>query len=1347
MAEQSPSSDPLTSFGPNEWLVEELYEQYRKDRNAVDRAWWDFFEHYTPGGSASTGTGNGGTNGAAVSASSPGRPAGGLPPAPTAPASATRSPRHAAPAPGSGSAASATSASTAASGDPAGPTPSDTSASGSSASTTASGTSASGDPASVNSQRSDDAQAGSRSRTTDGRSGEPEPTPPTSPQPAAPVERPAPPKPREAASPAGGGTTGENRATPLRGATARVVTNMEASLEVPTATSVRAVPAKLLVDNRIVINNHLARSRGGKVSFTHLIGYALVKALEVMPEMNSGFARDEKGKPVLVTPAHVGLGIAIDLARPDGTRQLLVPSVRPAETMDFAHFWTAYEDVVKKARAGSLTAADFQGTTMTLTNPGTIGTVHSVPRLMSGQGAIIGVGAMDYPAEWQGASSETLNRNAVSKILTLTSTYDHRIIQGAQSGEFLRIVHGLLLGEQGFYDEVFESLRIPYEPIRWVQDVDSSHDDDINKVARVQELIHAYRVRGHLMADTDPLEYKQRRHHDLDVTTHGLTLWDLDRTFPTGGFGGQPFLKLRKILGILRDSYCRTIGVEYMHIQDPDQREWIQSRIEVGYARITREEQLRILRRLNAAEAFETFLQTKFVGQKRFSLEGGESVIALLDRVLSLAADDRLDEVCIGMPHRGRLNVLANIAGKSYGQIFREFEGKQDPRSVQGSGDVKYHLGTEGTFTAEGGAQTKVYLAANPSHLEAVNPVLEGIVRAKQDRLNLAGEDFTVLPVLLHGDAAFAGQGVVAETLNLSQLRGYRTGGTVHVVINNQVGFTTSPSSSRSSTYSTDVARMIQAPIFHVNGDDPEACVRVAELAYEFRQEFHKDVVIDLVCYRRRGHNEGDDPSMTQPLMYTLIEAKRSVRKLYTESLIGRGDISVEDAEAALRDYQQQLERVFAETKEALRRSDADATDSTYTGTDVEGHAGLEPPAAQASDADRPARSASDTAISERTLHRLGDVFVQPPHGFTVHPKLRQVLEKRAGSVRSGGIDWATGELLAFGSLLTEGTPVRLAGQDSRRGTFVQRHAVLIDKETAAEWTPLLYLGEGQARFWVYDSLLSEFAAMGFEYGYSVERPDALVLWEAQFGDFFNGAQTIIDEFVSSGEQKWGQRSSVVLLLPHGYEGQGPDHSSSRIERFLQMCAEGNMTVAYPSTPASYFHLLRRQAYARPRRPLVVFTPKSMLRLKAAASAPEDFTTGSFRPVLPDRSGAAGGEVTRVLVAAGKIVHDLEAARAERGDTGTAVLRLEQYYPLPGRELAEALAAYPGAEVVVVQDEPQNMGAWPFLALNLPEALAAHGENRALRVVSRPASASPASGSTRKHSAEQATLMARAFDR
>jgi 2-oxoglutarate dehydrogenase E1 component len=1312
------NDDPLAAFGPNEWLVDELYERYRQDKNLVDKAWWSFFEDYTPGES-----GGAATNGVPGRASTPAPAPAATPrtteqaqpkPAVAEPAGSTQAepaPAEAAPAPEPAPARP----------EPAKPEP----VKPESAASERGGDTGPKEPPKVPQSKAEPSSSASAPRR---------PAASGAPYPGGAIPRAAQPKPRDPAALTAPGEAAESTTSPLRGASARVVVNMETSLTVPTATSVRTVPAKLLIDNRVVINNHLARSRGGKVSFTHIIGYAMVKAVAQMPAMNFGYGTDDKGKPHVVQPAHVNLGLAIDQSKPDGTRQLLVPSIKATEKMDFFHFWNAYEDIVRKARDGKLTIEDFQDTTISLTNPGTIGTVHSVPRLMQGQGTILGVGAMDYPAEWQGASLETINRNAVSKILTLTSTYDHRIIQGAQSGEFLKIIHGLLLGENGFYDEIFESLRIPYEPVRWVRDISATHDDDINKVARVQELIHAYRVRGHLMADTDPLEYRQRRHPDLDITQHGLTLWDLDRHFATGGFGGEPFLKLRKILGILRDSYCRTIGVEYMHIQDPEQREWIQSKIELPHEKPTREEQLRILHRLNAAEAFETFLQTKFVGQKRFSLEGGESVIALLDRVLSRAAEDGLDEVCIGMPHRGRLNVLANIAGKSYGQIFREFEGRQDPRSVQGSGDVKYHLGTEGTYTAEDGSTTAVYLAANPSHLEAVNPVLEGIVRAKQDRLNLAGEDFTVLPVLLHGDAAFAGQGVVAETLNLSQLRGYRTGGTVHVIINNQVGFTTSPSSSRSSTYSTDVARMIQAPIFHVNGDDPEACVRVAELAYEFRQEFNKDVVVDMVCYRRRGHNEGDDPSMTQPLMYNLIEAKRSVRKLYTESLVGRGDITSEDADVALRDYQQQLERVFLETKEALKEG---------SGGYSESDTGLEPPTAQSSDA--PRGSATETAITPDTLGHIGKAFVNVPPGFTVHPKLLQAMEKRAQSITDGGIDWGTGELIAFGSLLMDGTPVRLAGQDSRRGTFVQRHAVLIDKNTAEEWTPLLYLGEGQARFWVYDSLLSEFAAMGFEYGYSVERPDALVLWEAQFGDFANGAQTIIDEFISSSEQKWGQNSSVVLLLPHGYEGQGPDHSSARIERFLTMCAQDNMTVAYPSSPSNYFHLLRRQAYARPRRPLIVFTPKSMLRLKAASSMPDEFTSGRFRPVLPDRLRPEG-QVTRVVLASGKVVYELEAERARRKDGSIAILRVEQLYPLPADELAAAVADYPGADLVWVQDEPRNQGAWPFMALNLPEALAERGETRQLRCMSRTASASPATGSTRKHQVEQEALLGEVFD-
>jgi 2-oxoglutarate dehydrogenase E1 component len=1217
---QGRRTSPRPEFGPNEWLVDELYQQYLTDPDSVDRTWWEFFTDYRP------------------AEHSPHRASGDAPAPPPA------------------------------SDGPQGPAPTGT--------------------------------------APVGKTSAPAKEPPPGPGPAGEVTR-------------------------LRGPAARVATNMEDSLGVPTATSARGVPAKLLIDNRIVINNHLSRARGGKVSFTHLIGFAVVEALAEMPEMNRAFGQDEAGRPAQVDPGTVNLGIAIDLAKSDGTRQLLVPNIKHTDTMDFARFWASYEDVVRRTRTGKLTPDDFAGTTISLTNPGTIGTVHSVPRLMRGQGAIIGVGALEYPAEYAGASTETLARLAVSKTVTLTSTYDHRIIQGAQSGDFLRTVHAKLLGEGGFYDRIFRALRIPYEPIRWERDISISHQEDINKTARVQELIHAYRVRGHLMADTNPLGYEQRHHPDLDITTHGLTLWDLEREFPTGAFSDEPVLTLRDILGVLRDSYCRTVGVEYMHIQDPEQRQWLQSRVERPYAKPSPTEQLRILRRLNAAEAFETFLQTKYVGQKRFSLEGGEAVIPLLDGLLSASARAGLDEVCVGMPHRGRLNVLANITGKSYDQIFREFEGTQDPRSVQGSGDVKYHLGTEGVFTADSGETTKVYLAANPSHLEAVNPVLEGVVRAKQDRLDRGSAFFGVLPVLLHGDAAFTGQGVVAETLNLSQLRGYRTGGTVHVIINNQVGFTTTPISSRSSVYSTDAARMIQAPIFHVNGDDPEACVRVAQLAFDFRMAFDKDVVIDMVCYRLRGHNEGDDPSMTQPLMYGLIEAKRSVRKLYTEALIGRGDITVEEAEAALRDYRQQLERVFAETREAT--ADIPAEPSGVT-------AGLDLPLAQQPENQGGPRYPS--AVPTEVLDRIGQAHLNPPDEFSVHPKLKPLLERRAAVTSQDGIDWGFGEILAFGSLLLEGTPVRMAGQDSRRGTFVQRHAVLIDKETGTEWTPLAHLSPDQARLWIYDSLLSEFAAMGFEYGYSVERPDALVLWEAQFGDFGNGAQTIVDEFISSAEQKWGQHSSVVLLLPHGFEGQGPDHSSARIERFLQLCAEDNMTVAFPSTPASYFHLLRHQAYARPRRPLIVFTPKSMLRLKAAASPVGDFTTGRFRPVLPDAVHGPDG-VDRILLCSGKVYYDLVDERSRRQDAGTAIVRLEQLYPLDGEALRDAVDRYPDAELVWVQEEPANQGPWPFLALALPEVL----RGRSIRRVSRPASASPATGSPRVHQAEQTSIVTRAFDR
>jgi multifunctional 2-oxoglutarate metabolism enzyme len=1107
---------------------------------------------------------------------------------------------------------------------------------------------------------------------------------------------------------------------PLRGVAGRVVASMEASLTVPTATSVRAIPAKLMIDNRTVITNHLKRTRGGKVSFTHLIAYAMIKALRAMPEMNA-FYGEVDGKPALGKPEHINLGIAIDLAKPDGTRQLLVPSIKGCEALDFGQFWVAYEEIVKKARAGSLTVEDYAGTTVSLTNPGTIGTVHSVPRLVQGQGLIVGVGAMDYPAEFQGASEETLARMAISKVITLTSTYDHRVIQGAQSGDFLRRIHEILLGGENFYDEIFAALRIPYEPIRWASDFEFSKDEEINKTARVQQLIQAYRTYGHLMADTDPLKYVQRSHPDLDVVTHGLTLWDLDREFATGGFGGEKFMKLRKILGILRDSYCRSVGVEYMYISNPEERKWIQQHVEVGFTKPDREEQIRILRKLNGAEAFETFLQTKFVGQKRFSLEGGESVIPILDAVISSAAEKSLDEVCIGMPHRGRLNVLANIAGKSYGQIFQEFQGHYKENEVHGSGDVKYHLGTEGVFTAESGAQTKIYLAANPSHLEAVNPVLEGIVRAKQDKLNVK-DLYSVLPILLHGDASFAGQGVNFETLQLSQLKGYRTGGTVHIIVNNQVGFTTSPHAARTSRYSTDVAKTIEAPVFHVNGDDPEACVRVARLAFEYRQTFNKDVVIDMVCYRRRGHNEGDEPSFTQPMMYKLIDAKRSTRTLYTESLIGRGDITPEEAEQLARDYQTQLEEVYASVANYEEEHDPD----------------FQPPIV-------PNAEDVPTFISEATVREIAATQLAIPEGFHIHPKMLPQLQKRAESINDGTIDWSTGEMLAFGSLLKEGRPIRLAGQDSRRGTFSNRHAVVVDKENGSDWTPLGSLISDQNQFFVVDSLLSEYAAMGFEYGYSVARPEALVLWEGQFGDFANGAQTVIDEFISSALQKWGERSSVVLLLPHGYEGQGPDHSSARIERFLALAAEKNMTIAQPSTPASYFHLLRFHAANPKRRPMVVFTPKSMLRLRAAASSINDFTSGTFLPVIGD---VTANNASRVIFCSGKIYHDLVAERTKLNDSSTAIVRVERLYPLPVAQMEVEAKKHPSANLLWVQDEPANQGPWPHVALSTTEVIGGTAvDGRVLRRISRRASASPATGNHHLHEEEAKALMYEAFTR
>jgi 2-oxoglutarate decarboxylase len=1128
------------------------------------------------------------------------------------------------------------------------------------------------------------------------------------------------------------GTPSEDGPEPkkIRGVGARIVENMEESLGVPTATSVRDIPAKLLEVNRRIVNNYLRRTRGGKVSFTHLIAYAMVRAVADVPAMKRSYATTEDGGPALVEPEHFGMGLAVDVAKDDGSRTLLVPVIKDADTLSFREFLAAYEELIRKIRTNKLTPDMFTGGTITVTNPGTIGTVHSVPRLMAGQSAILGVGTIAYPAEYAASDTRTLAHLGVGKLITLTSTYDHRVIQGAESGQYLKRVHELLLGEDGFYDEVFASLELPYEPARWRVDSGALDNDAmLEKQMRVDQLANMYRVRGHLIADLDPLRQRDpEMHPELDPTYHGLSIWDLDREFLADVGDQRRRLPLGDILGILRDAYCRTVGIEYGHVLDPDEKTWWRQQLEGVDDSPSPEDQSWILERLNAAEAFESFLHTKYVGQKRFGLEGGESLVPLLDAIAEAAADDdTTTDLVAGMAHRGRLNVLVNILGKDLTKLFREFEGDIDPDTVQGSGDVKYHLGTTGEYKARSGNVVPIHMPPNPSHLEAVNPVVEGMARAMQDRYDRGEEGvFPILPVLMHGDAAFAGQGVVTETMQQSLLRGYRTGGTIHVVINNQVGFTTSPDSARSSFYATDVAKTVQAPILHVNGDDPEAVVRVARLAFAYRQKWHRDVVIDLVCYRRHGHNEADDPSFTQPRMYEIIDSQRSVRKLYTERLVRRGDISIEQAESYLQDFEQRLESAFESTKQAKPP---------------------EPPKAI-----RPEESARlaphvETGVDQDVLDRVAAAQFDVPDGFTRHPKLDRIFKKARERYEKGEIDWALGETLAFGSLLLEGTNVRVAGQDSRRGTFSQRHAMQVDYETGEEYLPLGEMTEDQGKWFIYDSLLSEYAAVGFEYGYTVAERDTLVCWEAQFGDFVNGAQIIIDQFLVAGEDKWDETSGLVLLLPHGYEGQGPEHSSARIERFLTLCAEDNIQVVNATSAAQYFHVLRRQMHRDIRKPLVIFTPKSLLRSPNAFSPLEDLTSGSFRETLDDPGlPVEPDEVRTVALCSGKVAYDLVSERDER-EAPVAVVRVEQLYPWPAQQLRTILERYPNAsDVVWVQEEPENMGPWPFVDGRIWNLLDELGDGRELRRATRVASASPATGQHVVHDQELEQLLGDLFD-
>jgi multifunctional 2-oxoglutarate metabolism enzyme len=1128
---------------------------------------------------------------------------------------------------------------------------------------------------------------------------------------------------------------------PMRGPAAKIVENMERSLTVPTATSERRIPVKLLDENRRLINKHLAEHDRGKASYTHLIAWAVLRALDVYPQLNDGFFEAENGPARLKRP-QVNLGVAVDLTKKDGTRTLLVPNVKNANSLTFAEFLTAYDDVIQRARDGKLQIPDFQGTTISLTNPGTIGTVASIPRLMEGQSVIVATGAIEYPAEYQAMAAEALSQMGISKAITISSTYDHRVIQGAESGAFLARVHELIIGKHNFYDDIFADLGIPHVPFRWNVDRNPffTQGDQVLeqsiKEARVIELMNAYRVRGHLIADTDPLHALPRLYHpELDIETYGLTIWDLDRVFTTDGLANKQASTLREILDVLQRAYCGKVGIEYRHIQSKEEKTWIREQIRREFVEpepLPAEVKKRLLWKLISAEQFERFLHTKYLGQKRFSLEGCETVIPVLDKLIDGAGERGVEKIVFGMAHRGRLNVLANVIGNLCERIFAAFEGSVHPNFPADEGDVKYHQGATGERTLADGRKVQLTLSPNPSHLEAVDPVVEGMVRAKQDEI-MGQRGSTreqvidqALPVLLHGDAAFAGQGIVMETLNLAGLKGYRTGGTIHIIINNQIGFTTSPEAGRSTIYSTDVARMTQLPIFHVNGDDPEAAYRVLQIALNYRQEFNKDVVLDLIGFRRLGHNETDEPSYTQPLMYARVKAHEGVRTLYAKRLIKEGVVTEEEVKGLIDERVRRYESALANAKQKVKD---------------------EPPQSLPPVEELDGSDVIPTGVDAETIRSIAHKIAKVPDGFNVNPKMVGQLARRA-KMGDGALplDWGFAESIAFGSLVLEGTRVRLSGQDSGRGTFSQRHAVLYDTQTGKTWAPLAELrseANPAARFDVFDSSLSEQGVLGFEYGYSVDFKDALVLWEAQFGDFGNGAQTIIDQYIAASEDKWKQTSRLGMLLPHGYEGQGPEHSSARLERYLQLCAENNLQVCYPTTPAQYFHLLRRQVRPGFERPLVVMTPKSLLRLPAAASRIEDLAGGGFQPVIDDAEIADASAVRKVVLCSGKVYYDLIEARKQSGDLRVAIVRLEQFYPFPLRRVREVLAKYSGAsQVAWTQEEPHNMGGWTFVRDRLQDLL---GETAELRYVGRSASASPATGSYSIHQREQAQLVAEAL--
>ena len=1170
-----------------------------------------------------------------------------------------------------------------------------------------------------------------------------------------------------AASNGGAGTAAAaaGEAKQLRGPAAMLAKAMDESRAVPTATSFRTIAVDTLDAKRKAINLVL-KERGLKVSFTHLVAWAIVEAAKDFPVMVRTF-EERDSKPFAIEGGPVNLGIAVDVEKKDGSHSLMVPAIKGSDGLDFAGFHSSFEELIAKTRENKLTADDFQGTNISLTNPGGVGTVASVPRLLSGQSAIIATGSIAHPPEWLHASPERLKQLGVSKVMTMTSTYDHRVIQGAESGAFLKRVEQLLQGEDEFYEGVAADLGIDAAGVTNAHPASASapplggtgtaasvvapsaepstapgevDEELLQAVQAATSVLKAYRTHGHLAAQLDPLGSEPKGDPALEPENVNLTP-ELMARIPASILRiGVPGETLLEALPRMRQTYCGTIAYQVEHLSSHQQRIWLREMIETGAHRqpLSDDEKRRLLGRLIDVFQFERFLEKAYLGQKMFSIEGLDVVVPMLDELVTLSGRAGAEEVVFGMAHRGRLSVLAHNLGRPVESILAEFEGSKRLGAVKavagiphgGTGDVKYHYGHRGIYETSEGEKVSVRLYPNPSHLEFVDPVVTGGARFLQSDFEgpeLSHDPKRAVPVLLHGDAAFPAQGVVAETLNLQSLKGYSTGGTIHVIQNNQVGFTTNPEEARSTPYAADMAKGFNVPIVHVNADDVEACSAAVRLAMAYRERWGRDIVIDVIGYRRFGHNETDEPAYTQPTMAAKIKSHPPVSEIYAEQLIAEKTISAEEVGHASEQRREEMAAALKQLREKMEAGEYE--DPTQTTSSSTGEL-----------LDRTASPPVDTAVTADKLRSLNQELLKTPDGFNVHRKLRRPLSKRVDAIEQGGIDFGQAEALAFGSLLGEGVHIRLTGQDTERGTFSHRHLVLHDENTGLKYTPMQHLEDASAPFELYNSPLSEIACLGFEYGYSAASPSALVLWEAQFGDFANAAQVIIDSFIVSGESKWGQTSRLTLLLPHGYEGSGPEHSSARIERFLALGAEGNIRIANPTTAAQYFHLLRRQALIRKPRPLIVFTPKGLLRLDRATSSLEELTDGELHFILDDPKAADRHEkVERLVLCTGKVYYDMDASERRDAAENVAIARVEMLYPFAKEQLEALIASYPNLkEIAWVQEEPRNMGAWKVMSRRMPGLLP---EGVELTYVGRQGRASTGEGYSGAHALEQERIV------